>query len=89
MRIQVLRKLFNLISQIDRILLGASNGNAPVEDEDDDNDDSRPNLEYVSNVPIIFKSKRATLELEKGKVAIATLESQDSDLRLSQKDSSR
>ena len=59
------------------------------DDGDDDNDDSRPNLEYVSNVPNIFKSKSATLELEKGKVAIATLESKESDFRLSQKDSSR
>ena len=89
MRIQVLRKLFNLISQIDRILLGASNGNAPVEDEDDDNDDSRPNLEYVSNVPKICNSKSATRELEKGRIAIATLESEDEIVKISLKESTR
>lgn len=44
------------------------------DDEDDDNDDSRPNLEYVSNTLIKTSSKSAKLELERGKVAIATLE---------------
>ena len=44
------------------------------DDEDDENEDSRPNLEYVSNTPIKAGSKSAKLELEKGMVAIATLE---------------
>ena len=87
--VRILGFTFHIVCQIDPILLGSDYGNVLEDDGDDDNDDSRPNLEYVSNVPNIFKSKSATLELEKGKVAIATLESKESDFRLSQKDSSR
>ena len=84
-----LHKFLNLICQIDRILLGSSNGNDPVEDDEDDNDDSRPNLEYVSNVPKANNSKSATREIEKGRIAIATLESQDEFIKVSQKESTR
>ena len=44
-----------------------------------DNDDSRPNLEYIANVGTNNICTTATLELEKGKFAIATLESMAED----------
>ena len=49
------------------------------EEQVTDNDDSRPNLEYIPNVNKSHVSTTATLELEKGRFAIATLESMAED----------
>ena len=49
------------------------------EEQVTDNDDSRPNLEYVPNANKNHVSTTATLEVEKGKFAIATLESMSED----------
>ena len=49
------------------------------EEQVTDNDDSRPNLEYIANVGTNNICTTATLELEKGKFAIATLESMAED----------
>ena len=45
-----------------------------AEQDEDDNEDSRPTLEYVSNVNLKMNAETAKLEFPTGKVAIAKLE---------------